>query len=72
MPISNEVCERSKVTVCHYSHMALGFPSGQSHIAYIGTLVPLVLPRSMAQHIMWQNNFGSASWLEWNIVPSKL
>ena len=29
--------------------LALGSPSGQCHMAFIGTLAPLILPRTMAQ-----------------------
>ena len=35
--------------VCHYSHTALGRPSGQCHMEYVGTPVPLILPCTMAQ-----------------------
>ena len=38
-----------KGPVCHYSLMALGSPSGQCHMAYIGTPAPLIFPRTMAQ-----------------------
>ena len=38
-----------KTPVCHYSHMALGSPSGQCHMAYIGTPVPLIFQLTMAQ-----------------------
>ena len=30
--------------------MALGSPSGQCHMAYNGTPVPLIFPRTMAQY----------------------
>ena len=38
--------------VCHYSPLALGSPSGQCHMAYIGTPAPLIFPRTMAQETM--------------------
>ena len=35
------------LNVSHYSHMALGSPSGQCHMAYIGTPAPLISPLTM-------------------------
>ena len=38
--------------VCHYSHMALGSPSGQCHMAYIGTPAHR---RLWSSHALWHN-----------------
>ena len=36
-------------------HSHMGSPSGQCHMAYIGTLEPLIFPRTMAQNIITRN-----------------